>query len=61
MVDDWVHVGVLVPHDDAAQLLEILREQFGFFDADYCVMQRTFDDAQVNYGPCDVPEPLPKR
>jgi hypothetical protein len=55
MSSDWMHIRVVVPPRDGAALLRLLRDEFGFEDIDWCLMQRP-DQSMVDYGPVAAPE-----
>jgi hypothetical protein len=48
---DWTNISITIPPADAEPILRFLREEHGFRDVDWCVMQRDADCARVDYDP----------
>jgi len=55
MSSDWMHIWVELPPREGAALMRLLREEFGFTDAEWSEIARP-DGAFANYTPTPRPQ-----
>lgn len=48
---DWMYVSIQAPSEVGAAVVKLLREQFGYRDTDWCVLERREDYSRVDYDP----------